>query len=243
MAPDDSPSSGQGTSPRSAAAAALDRVELAVEGAVERAAHAAERSAERHFGHRAVGVLAWLVKAFGLLLLLTYFLFGLLFLATRYWVMPHIDDYRPRIEAAASKLLGTQVTVDRIETGWYGINPTLQLLNMRVRDAAGGVALVLPELEATLSWTSVPTMTPQFTSIVVRAPELEVRRLPGNKFSIAGFVLDPEAASSGNGGVLDWVLAQRRIAVRDMQLHYVDESDATDTRAAPKVTSSTAAAC
>ncbi len=233
MAPDDSSSSGPGTPSRPTAATALDRVELAVEEAVDRATSAAERTAERHLGHHAVAVLAWTFKAIGLLLLFVYFAFALLYLGTRYWVMPRIDDYRPRIEAAVSKVLGAPVSVDRIETGWDGVNPTLRIRNMQLHDTAGGAALVLPELEATLSWASVPTMSPQFASIVVRAPELEVRRLPDNRFSIAGFVFDPAAPSTGNGGALDWVLAQRRIAVRDMRLRYIDESDPAGKQAGP----------
>jgi uncharacterized protein YhdP len=224
MAPDDSPSSGQTATVRSSAAAALDRAELAVEDAVERATSAAQRTATRHLGHRSVAVLGWILKAIGLLLLIVYFAFALLYLGTRYWLMPNIDDYRPRIEAAASKVLKTKVLVDRIETDWRGINPHLRLMNVRVFDATDNLAIALPQLEATLSWTSAATLEPRFASIAVVAPEIEVRRLAGNRFAIAGFVLDAEAPVSEDGGALDWVLAQRRIAIRDLRLRYIDES-------------------
>lgn len=226
MAPDDTPTSGQPGTARGTAAAALDRVELAVEDAVQRATTAAQRTASRHFGHRFVAAVGWVLKTIALLLLVAYFVFGLLYLGTRYWLMPNVDAYRPRIEAAASRVLGTKVLVDRIETDWRGINPHLRLVNMRVFDAGDQVALALPQLEATLSWTSVATLQPRFAAIVVRAPELEIRRLPGNRFAIAGFVLEPREPSS-EGGLLDWVLAQRRIAIRDLRVRYSDETSVT----------------
>jgi uncharacterized protein (TIGR02099 family) len=233
MAPDDSPSSGQTGTTRGAAAAALDRVELAVEDVVERAATAAQRTATRHLGHRFVAAFGWILKAIALLLLIVYFAFGFIYLGTRYWLMPHIDEYRPRIEAVASQVLGTKVLVDRIETDWRGINPHLRLLNVRVFDTGDQVALALPQLEATLSWTSVATFEPRFTAIAVRAPELEIRRLPGNKFAVAGFLLDLDAPAS-KGGLLDWVLAQRHIAIRDLRLRYSDETNtATDGSVVP----------
>ena len=223
VAPDDSKSSAQGSATLGGAVAALDRVEQAVEHVVERAATAAQETATRHLGQRCVAGLVWTVKAVGLLLLITYFAFGLLYLATRYWVMPHFDEYRPRVEAAVSKALGTKVLVDRIDTDWRGINPHLRLMNVRIFDAADNVALALPQLDATLAWTSVPALEPRFTSIVIVAPELEVRRLPGNRFAVAGFVLDPDSPPS-EGGLLEWLLAQRRIAIRDLRLRYSDES-------------------
>jgi uncharacterized protein (TIGR02099 family) len=223
VAPDDSQSSPQTGATLGGAVAALERVEAAVEDAVERATDAAQRSATRHFGQRTVGALRWIVKAVGVLLLVVYFLFALLYLGTRYWLMPHIDEYRPRIEGTVSRMLGTKVLVDQIETEWRGINPHLRLMNVRLYDAADNVALALPQLEATLSWTSVPTLEPRFTALVIRTPELEIRRLPGNKFAIAGFLIEPDAQRSEKG-VLDWVLAQQRIAIRDMRLRYVDET-------------------
>lgn len=230
MAPDDSTSRPDGGSPASAlerVEQAVERVELAVESAIDRTRDAAERSLARRFGAGCASVLRWSLRTTGLLLLIAYFLFGLLYLGTRYWLMPRVDDYRAEIEAAATRALGVRVTLDRIETGWRGIHPHLRLTNVRLFDAAGQPALSLPQLEATLSWTSVAVLGPRFTSLVATAPELEVRRLPGGRFTVAGFVLDP-AAPGGGDGLADWVLAQRHIAIRDLRLRYVDETFTTD---------------
>src|SRR5262249_39995922 len=130
---------------------------------------------------------------------------------------------RPQIEAAVSRILKTKVVVDQIETEWRGIHPHLRLMNLRIYDATDNVALALPQLEATLAWTSVVALEPRFAALVIRTPELEIRRLAGNKFAVAGFVVDPDAPRSDRS-VLDWVLAQQRIAIRDMRLRYVDEA-------------------
>ncbi|MCK6430359.1 MAG: hypothetical protein L6Q72_14905, partial [Burkholderiaceae bacterium] len=43
----------------------------------------------------------------------------------------------------------------------------------------GDVRLALPQLEATISWASVPTLGLRFASLSILAPELDVRRMPG----------------------------------------------------------------
>lgn len=216
VSPDDTPAP-----TRARRDAPLARVERAVEQAVEASIAGAERSLARRFGAGCVAALRVSVKAVGVLLLVGYFAFGLLYLGTRHWLMPRIDDWRPQVEAFAGRTLGVRVQIDRIETGWRGIHPHLRLVNVRLFDAAGGVALALPQLEATVSWTSVVALEPRFTLLAIRAPEIEVKRLSHGRFEVAGFVLDP-AAPAAEGRLADWVLAQHRIAIRDLRLRYVD---------------------
>ncbi|MGH8738057.1 MAG: hypothetical protein ACREVC_11925 [Burkholderiales bacterium] len=44
--------------------------------------------------------------------------FAALFLALRYWLLPHIEDYRAQIVAVISRSIGLQVRIGTIEADW-----------------------------------------------------------------------------------------------------------------------------
>ncbi len=207
--------------PASPATAALAQLEHAVEEAVE----ATERTLAQRFGAGCVRGLRWTLKASFVAALVAYFAFGALLLAARYWLMPRIDEYRPALEREASRLLGADVRVGRIDASWRAFNPHLRFDDVRLLDAHGAVRLALPQLEATVSWASVPALGLRFASLSVLAPELHVRRLIDGRFVVAGFTIDP--AGGGGGGAADWVLSQRRIAIRHATLRYADETQAS----------------
>ncbi len=205
------------------AAAALVEVEHVVGKAVGHAIEATERSLAQRCGAGCVRGLRWTLKALAVAALVVYFAFGAALLATRYWLMPRIDAYRPALEREVSRLLGADVRIGRIDARWRAFNPHLRLGDVRLLDAHGQLRLALPQLEATVSWASVPTFALRFASLSILAPELDVRRLPGGRFAVAGFILDP-TAGGGDGGVADWLLAQKRVAIRHATLRYTDET-------------------
>jgi len=208
----------------SPAAAALRRVEALeheVEQVVEEVVGRSERTLAARFGLGFVRGLRRVVRWTGWVLLLAYFLFGLVLLATRWWILPQIDRFRPDLEAMASRATGTYVQIGAIEAGWDSIKPTFTLSDVRITGRDGQAGLNLPRLEATLSWTSLLRLSPNFASLVVRSPELSVRRLPGDRIEVAGFVIDP-AQSSDDRRLLDWLLAQGRILVSQAQVDFAD---------------------
>ncbi|MFN3567152.1 MAG: hypothetical protein ACK4V1_14350, partial [Burkholderiaceae bacterium] len=221
MKPDDQPRPERD----SPATVALAQIEHAVGEAVEHAIEATERTLAQRFGAGCVRALRMTFKAAFVAAVVAYFAFGALLLATRYWLMPRIDEYRPALEREASRLLGADVRVGRIDAGWRAFNPHLRLADVRLLDPRGEARLALPQLEATISWASVPTLGLRFASLSILAPELDVRRLAGGRFAVAGFVIDP-AAGGGDGGAADWVLAQRHVAIRHATLRYTDETQA-----------------
>lgn len=218
----------------SPAAAALRRVEALeheVEHVVEEVVERGERSLAARFGLGFVRGLRRVLRWTGWVLLLAYFLFGAVLLATRWWILPQIDRFRPDIEALASRATGTQIQIGAIEAGWDTIQPQFALADVRIIGQGGAAGLSLPRLEATLSWTSLLRFSPNFSSLVVRSPELSVRRLPGDRIEIAGFVIDP-AQASGDRRLLDWLLSQGRVLVSDARIDVFDERSAAQTRQA-----------
>lgn len=234
MPPDDSSRNSHATAPVERLQALEHRVEEAVEQAIERT----EASLARRFGLSCVRGLHRALKLLLALFVVGFFAFGTLLLFTRHWVMPRIDEARPWIEAQASRALGTQVTIGRIDAGWRGFNPRLTLRDVRLAGPGGAaqpsMPLALPQVDAEVSWGSVPRLSLHFASLSVLAPELEVRRLGADRFSVAGFIVEPKPRAEGGSPLADWLLDQQRIEIRDARIDYVDLPDPSSGTAAPR---------
>lgn len=217
---------------------ALEAIEHVVEDAVEHALVATERSLAQRFGAGCVRGFRRALKWTLIALLIVYFGFGALFLATRYLVMPNVDQARPWLERELSRAVDAQLTIGRIDAGWRGFNPHLSLRDLRLTSRRGDAHLALPQVDAVLSWGSVPRLSLHFASLSVLAPELEVRRTGAQRFTIAGFAFDAAAGNTGerHAPLLDWLLDQTRISIRDARVVCVDDAGATDTDAAPTYT-------
>ncbi len=228
------PSSPQGAKPPTDRPATLAReiservhtIEHTIETSLEHGLHAVEDSVARRYGARAVRILRGTLRAIGWLAVASFFAFGLTLLALRYWLLPGIDGMRPRIESIASSLLQAPVTIGRIDASWQGVNPVLALQDVQIAKRGGGAALALPRIEGALSWTSLPALQPRFWRLRIYSPELEIVLLPDGTLSIAGFIVDPKA-SGGDGQVVDWLLAQRQVTIRDARVVLRDERGPT----------------
>lgn len=76
--------------------------------------------------------LEWLLA----LIVIGYFGLGAVVLATRYVILPRVSDYRPQIEAAATRAIGLPVTIGRVDAVWRGWHPYLTLDEVRIMRAA-----------------------------------------------------------------------------------------------------------
>jgi uncharacterized protein (TIGR02099 family) len=205
-----------------AAGAALIAAERSLERGLENRVAAAERSLARRIGLRGLRMVLGLLRAIWIGAVLAYFAFGAIILATRYYVLPHIDDWRPRIAAAATSALHAPVRVGAIEADWQGLHPRLLLRDVAIQDAQGQTTLALARVDAVLSWTSLLAWEPRLAGLSVLAPQVQVKRLRDGRFDVAGFLIDPQAARSDTA-MLDWVLAQGRISALDARVHLIDE--------------------
>ncbi|HZM35013.1 MAG TPA: YhdP family protein [Burkholderiales bacterium] len=160
---------------------------------------------------RAVEIFAW----FALLAL------GLLALALRYWVLPDIERYRPDIVAAISRAVGQPVKVGSIDAGWSGLRPRIRLVDVRLYDAQGREALVLPSVDNVVSWRSLLSWDLRLHSLEVDAPRLTVRRDAEGVLHVAGIRLARKGG--GEGRFTDWVLAQEEIVIHKAEIEWRDE--------------------
>lgn len=163
----------------------------------------------------------------GKLVVLSYFLFCVLFLTLRYVVLPEIDHYKADIEQIVSQVVGRPVSVASVGASWRGLRPELELTDVVIHDQYGQAALSLPQVSATFSWRTVLVGELRLDNLTIVKPDLSVVRDAAGKLFVAGI---PVSDSSDSGAGADWILSQREIIIRDGKLRWRD-----DLRQAPEL--------
>lgn len=155
-----------------------------------------------------------------------YFLFAIAFLGLRYFVLPHIDNYKSDVEAIATRTMGSKVAIRDIGASWDSLRPQLTLDDVVIHDKAGNEALRLPKVSATVSWLSAMIGEVRLHRLEIDRPEMDITRDAQGNLTIGGIFIDIK--KSGDSRVADWALSQSEIAIRDGKLRWQD-----DLRAAP----------
>jgi uncharacterized protein (TIGR02099 family) len=158
-------------------------------------------------------VLTWTVLGSG-------FVFAVLVLSLRYWVLPNIEQYREPIAQAVSRAANQHVSIGGISANWDGMRPELVLENVTVFDREGRPALELSRVDNVLSWMSLAALELRFQELEIHRPVLDIRRDARGVISIAGIEL---TGKRDGGGFADWLLRQRQIVVRDAVVFWRDE--------------------
>jgi uncharacterized protein (TIGR02099 family) len=159
---------------------------------------------------RVAEVLAWTA----------FFAFAVLLLAVRFWILPTVEQHRDAIAAAAARVIGQPVKIGAIEAGWLGLRPQINLSNVRIFDAQGREALLLPSVENVISWRSLLHGELRLRALIIDGPRLEVRRDAAGAIYVAGLKLGGRAEERG---FTDWVLGQEEIVIRNAEIEWRDE--------------------
>lgn len=161
-------------------------------------------------------------------LLLAYFVAASAMLGIRYLVLPHIDAWRPEIEKRLSNALGAQVTMGEVAASWSGLNPTLALENLRLRDRQTNQELLyVPDAFAVVSWRSIFALDLRLRQLEINGVHLSGSRRPDGRIVLAGTLLD-EASNdrfkfSTDAPSVRWLLNQGLIVVRDATFMWDDQ--------------------
>ena len=140
-------------------------------------------------------------------------------IAIQYYFLPHFDDYKDRITEKISQTLGQKVTIGEIQAKWDGLDPHLSILNMDIYDKDNRVALSLDQVEASLSWTSIPMLEPRLASLAIYKPKLTIRREVDGTVYVAGISMSgPSQPAFPN-----WLLRQASVNVIDADIVWQDE--------------------
>ncbi|MGH6627700.1 MAG: YhdP family protein [Burkholderiaceae bacterium] len=156
------------------------------------------------------------------LLLAAWLLFLLAWGVLHGWIVPRIDDLRPRVEIEASRALGVPVRIGAITARSAGLMPSFELREVSLHDREGREALRLPRVLAALSPRSL--MSLGFEQLYLDQPELDIRRSADGRIHVAG--LDLSRSDSQNGRAADWFFSQTEFVIRNGTLRWSDEQRA-----------------
>ncbi len=149
---------------------------------------------------------------------------GLLVLAwlTLHWaILPHIEQWRPRIQAEASRALGLPLRIGALSVRASGWVPGIELRDVVVLDAGQRPALTLPRVVAALSPRSLLAFELRFEQLYIDGAELQARRDAQGRIHVAG--IDFAAAGPDDGSARDWFFRQHEWVIRGATLRWTDE--------------------
>ncbi|KQP49960.1 YhdP family protein [Pseudorhodoferax sp. Leaf274] len=144
---------------------------------------------------------------------------GIAWAALHGWIVPRIGEFRPQLEAAASRALGAEVRIGAITASSARILPSFELTDVVLRDAQGREGLRLARVSALLSPRSLVRLG--FEQVVVDGPVLDLRRSADGRLLVAGIAMSEGAG--GSSPAADWVFSQRELAVRQATVRWTDE--------------------
>ena len=157
-------------------------------------------------------VAAWSMLVAGMIL-------GMGWAALHFWIVPRIEDFRPRLENLATQTIGVPVRMGQlvgVSSGWM---PTFEVHNLTLLDPEGRVALTLPKIVFAISVRSVLNLGVE--QLVIDSPTLDIRRTTNGEWRIAGLSLKKDNAP--DTAAADWIFAQKEIVIQQGSVVWTDE--------------------
>ena len=138
----------------------------------------------------------------------------------RYWVLPDIEKYHDEVIKLASRAVGLQVRIGKIEADLHGLRPHLVFTNIQLLDAEGHIAMELRRIDNVVSWMTLFSGELRLQTLEVDDPDLLVRRDKQGKFHVAGLLI---TGPSDDDKLSDWLLHQSRIILSNGRVIWQDE--------------------
>ncbi len=138
----------------------------------------------------------------------------------RYWLLPDIEQFHDRIASSLSTAMGNPVSIGKITGDWNGLHPHLNMADVRILDQQHQPALVLPDIDAKVSWLSLVFAELRLSSLEINRPELLVRRDAQGKTFIGNVAFSSQGK---NNDLANWLLHQSHMVVRNAVIVWVDE--------------------
>jgi uncharacterized protein YhdP len=147
----------------------------------------------------------------------------LILLAVRFVIFPRVANNRDAVARLLAAQIGEPVEIGSVATGWDGWNPRLDIGNLRITEpGASAASVTLPDMRLTVAWDSLLFFQLRLKQLSIDEPRLIVRRDTAGMLHVAGMTLDP-TEKSGEQGIVEWVLRQPRIVIRDASIAWRDE--------------------
>ena len=133
------------------------------------------------------------------------------------WVVPHMDDLRPRIETYLSEQTGHDVRIGNITAESSGFLPSFDLKDVQILDAQQTPLLTLGRVQVDISPLSLLTL--EIDRLTIDAPLLTMARDAAGQITFAGFKIGSQGTSSK---ALNWVFSQKEIVIQRGTLNWTD---------------------
>jgi len=134
-------------------------------------------------------------------------------------IVPRIGEFRPQLQAHATKVLGVPVQIGAIEAHADSLLPSVELLDVALLDAGGRVALRLPRVVVAVSPRSLVNWNAE--QIYIEEPVLDVRRTADGRIQVAGLDFTPSGGDSS--AAADWLFSQGEVFIKGGTLRWTDE--------------------
>ncbi|WP_273428154.1 YhdP family protein [Chitinibacter tainanensis] len=165
---------------------------------------------------------AWHLRWLKRCLLSVLLLLALLALGWQTWLIPRLNSYKPWLETRLSQSTGLPIQIGRLSGGWQGIRPQLTLEHFTARNSRGEVALEFARMQGALSWWRLALGQLHFSSLTLLSPELVITRLANGQWQIGGITLPQNHSDSGDHQLLNWLIAQGEVEIRQGRLQLRD---------------------
>ena len=143
---------------------------------------------------------------------------ALLWLLLHGFIVPRIGEFKPMLEAHASRLSGRDVRVGALQAHSNGLLPSFEALDIAILDVQQSQGLHLDRVLFTLSPQSL--LRGAFDQVVIDRPSVDVHRATDGTWSVAGLVIE----GSTDGSLADWLFSHREVVVEQGQLRWVDDT-------------------
>ncbi|WP_321879413.1 YhdP family phospholipid transporter [Paraburkholderia bannensis] len=181
--------------------------------------HASRESADAGPQHHHP-VLRHTLRVLACIALVFYFIVAVLLLGLRYVVLPHVDDFRPRIEKLVSDKIHADFRIGKLSPHWSGFQPGIDVANLTIRDRHGNLALNIPHATASVAWRSAVMLEPLLSSVIVENPDVSIAREDDGTLTVAGVPVP--TAHTGNATFTTWLMRQQAIVLRGGTLRWRD---------------------
>ena len=161
---------------------------------------------------QALRTIAWMMLVAGCVL-------GMAWAALHFWIVPRIEDFRPKLENLATQTIGVPVQMGKllaVSSGWM---PTFEIHDLALLDPEGRRALTLPKIVFAISVRSVLDLGVE--QLVIDSPTLDIRRTSTGEWRIAGLSLKQD--NTPDSAAADWIFAQKEIVIQHGTVVWTDE--------------------
>lgn len=165
-------------------------------------------------------LLPWLGRA----LLLLYVLTVIVVLGMRYWLLPHIDQWRTPIAQAISVATNSQATIGKLSAKWHGLLPEVTISDLQIQDRQLHQLVQIPQITARIKWQSLWARQLQFSYLRIDNLQFELWGDTEKKLHLAGQAMQVETFDENNNqianGLMAWLVQQDQIELRNAQLNW-----------------------